>query len=72
MGYGTPDDITGKDCKILCPFCSAPWSDDNIRTYNLDAADQCESGRFGPETVDIVIACHACSRPMYSKEGFEL
>lgn len=59
-------------CKILCPFCSAPWSDSNIKTYNLDAAEQCESGRFWPETCDIVITCHSCKREMYRKEGFEM
>jgi hypothetical protein len=60
------------ECKILCPFCSAEWNDENIKTYNLDAADQCESGRFGPETCDIVITCHSCGKEMYRKEGFEM
>jgi hypothetical protein len=58
--------------KILCPFCSAPWSEENIRTYDLDAADQCDSGRFEPENCTIEIACNSCKRVMYRKEGFEL
>ena len=57
---------------ILCPYCSAPWSEGNLRAYDLDAGDHCESGRFYAETVTIQIVCHACDRLMYEKEGFEL
>jgi hypothetical protein len=55
--------------KILCPFCSAPWSEENIKIWDLDSADQCESGRFGPPTYSISIVCHSCKREMYRKEG---
>lgn len=54
---------------ILCPYCSAPWSEENVEIYDLDAADQCESGRIDPKTATIDITCHACSRLMYRKEG---
>jgi hypothetical protein len=55
--------------KILCPFCSAPWSEENIRVWNIDSADQCDSGRYDPPTYSISISCHACGREMYRKEG---
>lgn len=58
------------ECKIVCPFCKAPWSDENMIVYNLDAGDQCDSGRFYPETCTISIKCHSCGREMYRKEGF--
>jgi hypothetical protein len=54
---------------ILCPFCSTPWSEDNIRVYDIDGAAQCNSGRFEPPTYSISITCHACRREMYRKEG---
>jgi hypothetical protein len=57
---------------ILCPWCNAPWSDDNMQLYDLDAGDQCDSGRFGPESVSIKITCHACHRLMYQKDGVEV
>lgn len=55
--------------RILCPFCSAPWNESNIRLYDLDAADQCASGRFEPENCTVSIVCHSCEREMYRKEG---
>ncbi len=57
--------------KILCPFCSAPWTEENIRIYDVDAADQCASGRIDPVNVSISIVCHSCNRLMYKKDGFE-
>jgi hypothetical protein len=54
---------------ILCPFCSAPWSDENVCLYDLDAGDHCESGRFYAECCTVSIVCHACEREMYRKEG---
>jgi hypothetical protein len=57
---------------IICPFCSAPWSEENMNFWDLDAGDECESGRFGPETVSIEIVCHSCKRLMYRKEGRKL
>lgn len=55
--------------KILCPFCSTPWSEENIYVWNVDSADQCDSGRFEPPTYSISISCHSCKREMYRKEG---
>lgn len=55
--------------KVLCPFCSAPWSAENIRVWEVDSSDQCDSGRFEPPTYSISIKCHKCEREMYRKEG---
>lgn len=54
-----------------CIWCSAEWSDDNIKVYDFDASDHCDSGRFSPETVSVSIVCHSCKREMYRKEGAE-
>lgn len=68
----TMKDAEGDISKILCPFCSAAWSPENIHAYDLDAGDHCESGRFYAECCTISIVCHACNRLMYRKEGFVL
>lgn len=52
-----------------CVWCNAEWSDENVKVYDFDAADECESGRFGPEEVSVAIVCHACNRLMYSKRA---
>ena len=57
--------------EILCPFCGATWSDDNVKLYDLDAGDHCASGRFYNEQCTISISCHSCKREMYRKEGAE-
>jgi hypothetical protein len=54
-----------------CIWCSAPWSDENVKAYDLDAGDHCQLGRFFPESVTIAIVCHACQRLMYEKTGVE-
>lgn len=72
---GEPEfDVAGfaVGARPLCPFCSAPWGDKAVEAFDLDAADHCQSGRFGPETCTISIFCEACDREMYRKEGFEL
>ncbi len=62
----------GDISKILCPFCSAPWSEDNIKLFDLDAGDHCTSGRFYAECCTIKITCHKCEKLMYEKEGKEI
>lgn len=59
----------GKISDITCPFCHAPWSEENVKVWDVDSADQCESGRFEPPTYSISIKCHSCKREMYRKEG---
>lgn len=52
-----------------CIWCNAEWNDSNVRVFDFDASDQCESGRFEPENVTVAIVCHVCNREMYRKEG---
>lgn len=56
--------------KPLCIWCSAPWSDQNIRfedAYMSSGCDTCGYGSVGSAT--LVIICHECGREMYRKEG---
>ena len=54
----------------LCVFCGAPWTDDMVRVFDIDASHGCGSYDFGPEnqraTVDIT--CSTCDRLIYRKE----
>lgn len=54
----------------ICVFCNAPWTDDMVRCYDIDAVHGEGSYDFGPEdqraTVDIV--CSSCDRLIYRKE----
>ncbi len=54
----------------ICVFCNAPWTDDMIRVFDVDACHGEGSYYFGPEneraTVDIT--CSSCNRLIYRKE----
>lgn len=54
----------------ICVFCNAPWTDDMIRVFNVDARHGQGSYDFGPEderaTIDIT--CTSCERLIYRKE----
>lgn len=54
----------------LCVFCSAPWTDEMIHIYDIDARHGDDSYDFGPEdqraTLDIT--CSSCGRLIYRKE----
>lgn len=54
----------------ICVFCNAPWTDDMIQVYDIDASHGEGSYDFGPEnqraTVDIT--CSSCKRLIYRKE----
>ena len=54
----------------ICGFCNAPWTDDMIRVFDIDARHGADSYDFGPEdqqaTVDIT--CTSCDRLIYRKE----
>lgn len=57
------------DHRPLCAFCSAPWTDDMISVFDIDARHGHGSYDFGPEeqraTVDIT--CSSCKRLIYRK-----
>lgn len=61
-----------KRATILCPFCSAEWSEENVQIYDFELGDQCDSGPLESPSVSISITCHACKREMYRKEGFSV
>lgn len=56
--------------RILCPFCSAPWTEAMIKIYDIDARHGEGSYDMGPEdqqaTIDIT--CENCDRLIYRKE----
>lgn len=71
MGYGTPYPERGKGFTQppLCPFCSAPWTEDMVKVLNVSASEGCDSCGFDAvvsATVDIT--CESCGRLIYRKE----
>lgn len=62
---------TADTSKILCPFCSAPWTDENIKVYDLAYEEYESTGPYNHEVV-IEISCHKCKRLMYKKEGLKI
>lgn len=54
----------------ICPFCSAPWTDEMIRVFDIDAVHGYGSYDFGPENAraTIDITCLSCDRMIYRKE----
>lgn len=68
MHERTPE--LGNVGKILCPFCSAPWTDEMVSVLN---STEVETGYYGdPESVHcytlIDIKCSSCKRLIYRKE----
>jgi uncharacterized Zn finger protein (UPF0148 family) len=57
--------------KLICPVCRAPIKKEDVRLYNLDAQDECEDGRFGPETCTVEIVCHVCQTALFREDGKE-
>lgn len=57
----------------ICPFCSAAWTDEMVRVFDIDASHGYGSYDFGPEdqraTVDIT--CSTCNRLIYRREHGE-
>jgi hypothetical protein len=66
----SPLDEAGYTRRPLCPFCSAPWSDDMVSVMDLSSSGGgCETCGYGEEvraTVDIT--CDECERLIYRKE----
>jgi len=66
------EDIDGfaPGARPICVFCNAPWTDDMITVYDIDASHGPGSYDVGPEnqqaTVDIT--CSTCKRLIYRKE----
>jgi hypothetical protein len=58
-----------EDIRPLCPFCSKPWGDEAVKLFDLDAGDQCDSGRWDDDNCTVSITCQECGKEMYRKEG---
>lgn len=59
-GKGEKGDIS----KILCPFCSTPWTEKMIDVYGLSTGcDTC-----GDYSITLDIHCESCKRLIYRKE----
>jgi hypothetical protein len=56
---------------IYCPLCKAPFSYSDFHIFDVDGADQCEDGRYGPPTYSISIVCHSCLREVLRLENLE-
>ncbi len=56
--------------KILCPYCNAPWSEENVKLFDI-SSDYYESCGPFDYTASIKIKCHACKELLYVKEGVE-
>lgn len=54
----------------ICVFCNAPWTDEMIRVYDVDAQHGEGSYDFGPENMEatLEIKCSSCDRLIYKKE----
>lgn len=54
----------------ICVFCNAPWTEEMIRVFDVDARHGEGSYDFGPEneTATIDITCENCHRLIYRKE----
>jgi hypothetical protein len=58
------------DARPICVFCNAPWVDDMIRVFDVDASHGEGSYDYGPENerATIDITCSTCNRLIYRKE----
>ena len=58
--------------KPKCIWCSAPWSDENVRIEDVWASQGCDTCGYGLKVSGTVtIECHACTKVMYQKEFSE-
>jgi hypothetical protein len=57
-----------KPLKMLCPFCSAPWTDGmmEVEAYAGGGCDTCGYG--GEPHGTVTISCESCKRVIYIKE----
>lgn len=61
-------DASGYVMRPLCPFCSAPWTDDMI-DVEASASEGCDTcGWGGGAYGEVRIVCASCDRLIYVKE----
>jgi len=64
------DKLPPTEVKILCPFCSAPYTAEML-TELESSTEGCSSCGYGAEAkVTFSIYCTNCERLVYRKEGF--
>ena len=58
------------EARPICVFCNAPWTDDMIQVFDIDAKHGEGSWDSGPEEQEatIDITCSSCKRLIYRKE----
>ncbi len=54
-----------KGTRPLCPFCSAPWTDNMIKIEAY--AGYCDTCDIGTGA-EVTIVCESCNRLIYSKD----
>lgn len=55
--------------KPLCPYCSAPWTDDMVRVEASIASHGCDTCGHGARVEGSVdIECSTCKKLIYRKE----
>ena len=60
--------LNGWVVRPLCPFCSAPWTDDMIEC-EATSSGGCDTCGFGETTSGTIrINCHSCGRLIYQKD----
>jgi hypothetical protein len=53
----------------LCPFCSAPWTDDMIKVEDVSCSQGCDTcGYGGSASGTVKIHCEACEKLIYQKD----
>lgn len=58
-------DVKGDVTKILCPFCSAPWTEDMVELWGWGGScDTCDYG----SGAEVKITCGSCNGLIYRKE----
>lgn len=75
MMMGTNIEGFAPGARPICVFCNAPWTDEMVRVFDIDASHGAGSYDFGPENqhATIDITCSNCDRLIYRKtyrEGY--
>lgn len=57
----------------ICGFCNAPWTDDMVNIFDIDASHGEGSYDFGAynQHATLDITCSSCKRVIYRKEHAE-
>lgn len=57
--------------RLYCPNaeCTETLLSEDIHVFAVDAADQCDDGRFEPPTYSISIVCHSCGCEIHRQDG---